>query len=167
MKWLIITLVVSSLIGSVMWVMPSPRERFQAQLRLKARALGFQVQIAQLTLPRQRGETEGETLSVPVYRQLRSNLSGKEKDRWISWQVCHAETLATTGLPDGWSWIKGEGQLSADALEKLRQTLNGLPDDVVALESTPIHLSVFWRERDERSLESIKTAIDPLIEAKV
>ncbi|WP_432698649.1 hypothetical protein ACQUQP_09975 [Marinobacterium sp. YM272] len=167
MKWLIITLVVSSLIGSVMWVMPSPRERFQAQLRLKARGLGFQVQIAQLNLPRQRGEMEAETLSVPVYRQLRTNLSGKEKSDWRSWQVCRAETLATEGLIDGWSWINGEGSLSPAALERLCQTLTALPEDVLALESTPIHLSVFWKEKDERSLEQIKQAIDPLIEAKV
>lgn len=167
MKWLIITLVVSSLIGSVMWVMPSPRERFQANLRLKARALGFQVQIAQLAMPRQKGEMDAETLSVPVYRQIRTNLSSQQKDNWLSWHVCRAETLAQEGLPEGWSWISGEGRLAAGPLEKLCQTLDSLPADVIALESTPIHLNVFWREGDEASLERINHAIDPLIDARI
>ncbi len=167
MKWLIITLVVSSLIGSVMWVMPSPRERFQAKLRLKARALGFQVQIAQLALPRQKGEMEAETLSVPVYRQVRTNLNSQQKDRWITWQVYRGETLAQDGLPEGWSWILGEGRLSAENLVKIGETLNALPADAIALESTPIHLNVFWREADEASLDRIKVAIDPLIEARI
>ncbi|SEF76143.1 hypothetical protein [Marinobacterium lutimaris] len=167
MKWLIIILVVSSLVGSVMWVMPSPRERFQANLRLKARKLGFQVQIAQLKMPRQKGEMEAETLSVPVYRQVRTNLNSRQKDNWVSWHVCRGETLAQDGLPPGWSWITGEGRLSDDRLRPLCETLQALPDDAIALESTPIHLNVFWRERDEASLDRIKNAIDPLVEARI
>lgn len=167
MKWLIIILVVSSLVGSVMWVMPSPRERFQANLRLKARGLGFQVQIAQLKMPRQKGEAEAETLSVPVYRQVRTNLSSQQKDSWVSWQVCRAETLAQEGLPQGWSWISGEGRLDGARLAALCETLADLPADAIALESTPIHLNVFWREGDEAALDRIKAAIDPLIEARI
>ncbi len=167
MKWLIISLVVMSLIGSVMWVMPTPRQKFQAQLRLRSRKLGFQVQLAQLELPRARGETEGETIGVPVYRLVRQNLSRQERDHWTEWKVCRVETLANAGLPHGWSWIKGEAMLSEPALQVLNSTLEQLPADVLALESTPIHLNVFWQEAEDQGLEQIHAAIEPLVEAKI
>ena len=167
MQWLIISLVVMSLIGSVMWVMPTPRQKFQARLRLRARTLGFQVQLAQLQLPRAQGEMEAETLSVPVYRLARTNLNRAERDAWVAWTVCRVETVANQGLVPGWSWIKGEGALPASALALLNEVLSRLPADVVALESTPIHLSAFWHEHDDGGLEQIHAEITPLLEAKI
>lgn len=167
MKWLIISVVMMSLIGSVMWVMPTPRQRFQAQLRLRARQLGFQVQLVKLELPRATGEMEGESISVPVYRLPRHNLSREQKERWVPWTICRVSTLATAGLPEGWSWIRGEGRLSPAALESIAKAISELPDDVVAMESTPIHLSVFWNEGEGQALEQIKRASEPLLEARV
>lgn len=167
MKWLIIVFIVTSLIGSVMWVMPTPRQRFQAKLRMSARGLGLQVQLAQLKLPRQRGEVDAETIGIPVYRMLRTNLSREEKDCWNGWQVCRRETLSTTGLPPGWSWIKGEGQLSDTALAHICGVLERLPTDVVALESTVIHASAFWQEGDESALEQIAGLLEELIESHI
>ena len=37
MKIFIIVVIVASLLGSFMWMMPTQREKFQAQLRLKAK----------------------------------------------------------------------------------------------------------------------------------
>lgn len=167
MKWLIISLIVMSLIGSVMWVMPTPRQKFQARLRLRARTLGFQVQLVRLELPRARGETEGEVIDIPVYRLPRLKLERKQRDGWIEWQVCRVDTLATSGLPAGWSWRKGEGALPAASLELLDAVIQALPEDVLALESTPIHLSVFWQEGEDGGLERIHEVVQPLLEARV
>ncbi|KEA62805.1 hypothetical protein ADIMK_3277 [Marinobacterium lacunae] len=167
MKWLIIVFVIMSLIGSVMWVMPTPRQRFQAHLRLKARTLGLQVQLVTLKLPRMTGEMEGESISVPAYRLLRTNLSRAQKESWCSWQVCRGETLANTGLGQGWSWITGEGLLPGTVLEHVNAVLERLPDDVVALESTPIHMTAFWHESDEATLERLAGILKELVEVRV
>lgn len=167
MKWLIIVFIIMSLIGSVMWVMPTPRQKFQAQLRLKARALGFQVQLVQLHLPRQRGEVEPETPTLPAYRLMRQNLSRQERDALTPWRVCRVDNIANTGLPEGWSWSEGEGALGGEALKRVRDAIATLPEDVLAIESTPLQLSVFWNEGDEAGLTVIKDALMPLLEAKV
>ncbi|GGB90175.1 hypothetical protein GCM10011352_15250 [Marinobacterium zhoushanense] len=167
MKWLIIIFIVMSLIGSVMWVMPTPRQRFQAQLRLRAKPLGLHVQLANLQLPRQRGEVEGETLSVPVYRMQRLNLNRDEKANWKGWQLFRGETLANEGLTEGWSWIKGERTLSDAAMSLLNQVLSQMPSDVIALESTPTHASAFWQEGEDEDLERIAEQLKTLIEQRV
>lgn len=147
MKWTIIVLIMMSLIGSMMWVMPSPRQRFQSKLRLDARKYGFQVQLSHLTLPRAKGEVESETISIPAYRLLRGDtVDRKERNVWIDWKIARIEALANEGLPNGWTWIKGERALSASKLTQLSRWLEDLPAEVVAVESTALHLMLFWRE---------------------
>ncbi|MBV1786515.1 hypothetical protein KQ940_00420 [Marinobacterium sp. D7] len=167
MKWLIIIFIVMSLIGSVMWVMPTPRQRFQAQLRLRAKPLGFHIQLASLQLPRQTGEVEGDTLNVPVYRMQRLNLDRAQKACWKTWKVFRGETLANEGLQEGWSWIDGERALSEVALSRLNQVLKQLPLDVIALESTPTHASAFWQEGKGEDLERIAEQLNILIDERV
>ncbi len=167
MKWLIISVVVLSLIGSVMWAMPTPRQRFESRLRLKGRALGFQVQLAQLQLPRARGEVEAERISAPAYRLMRTNLSRAERDQWRTWRVCRLDAIANNGLPEGWCWGEGEGVLDAAELALLAQMIDALPKDVLAIESTPLQLSVFWHEGREEGLDAIHAAMQPLLERKI
>ncbi len=168
MEWLIITFILASLIGSVMWVMPSPRQRYQAQLRMRARKLGVQVQLARVTLPRAKGELEPETISVPAYRFIRDNLVREERDGWIGWEVHRLETLDNEALPEGWSWLKGQGDLSQEAMMQLVTLLHGLPEDVVGVESTPLHLTLYWYEHGEADrLEKLHALARPLLEQKI
>lgn len=168
MKWTIIVLIVMSLIGSMLWVMPSPRQRYQADLRMRARKAGIQVQLARLELPRAKGETEGETLSVPAYRFLRQNLDRQEKENWQRWEVLRLETLNQEGLPAGWSWRDEHMALQGSALATVHALLEQLPDDVLAVESTPLHLTLFWQERGEADrLETLKSLAEPLLREKI
>ena len=146
MKWAIIVLIMFSLIGSMMWVMPSPRQRFQSKLRLEARKHGFQVQLSRLELPRAQGETETEAINVPAYRLLRGALPKGEREKWTEWSVGRVDAFANEGLPEGWSWIKGERTLNPAKLAFVSQWLKTLPKEVEAVESTAIHLSLYWRE---------------------
>lgn len=146
MKWAIIVLIMLSLIGSMMWVMPSPRQRFQSQLRLEARKLGFQVQLSRLEIPRAKGEMESEVINIPAYRMLRGKLDRSAKEQWVEWMVARVDAMAADGLPQGWSWAKGERSLNPVKLNALSDWLNQLPEEVVAVESTAIHLTLYWRE---------------------
>lgn len=168
MQWLIIVFIIASLIGSMLWVMPSPRQRYQADLRMRARKMGIQVQLARLELPRAKGETEGDILNVPAYRILRQNLDRKEKDSWNAWQVLRIETLNQEALPEGWSWRSESMGLEENALATLVELLKQLPDDVVGIESTPLHLTLYWHERGEpERLEQLYELVQPLIEQKI
>jgi len=168
MKWFIIALVIASLLGSIMWVMPSPRQRYQAHLRLKARKLGIQVQLARVELPRARGETEPEVRTIPAYRIPRNNLERSERDNWTHWEVLRVETLDNAGLIEGWSWSKGQGGLSPAAVERLNAILSQLPDDVLGIESTPLSLTLYWGERgDESRLDDLQALVRPLLEQKI
>jgi len=146
MKWAIIVLIMLSLIGSMMWVMPSPRQRFQSKLRLDARKLGFQVQLSRLEIPRAKGEMESEVINMPAYRMLRGKLDRNAKEQWVEWMVARVDAMAADGLPEGWSWSKGERSLSAAKLNVLSDWLKQLPEEVIAVESTAIHLTLYWRE---------------------
>lgn len=168
MKWLIIVFIMASLIGSVMWVMPSPRQRYQADLRMRARKAGIQVQLVRLELPRAQGEMEGDTLSVPAYRFLRHNVERVEKDRWHCWEVLRLETLNQQGLVAGWSWRSDDVALAGEALDGLNSILQQLPDDVIGVESTPLHLTLYWHERGEADrLDTLIGLVAPLLERKI
>ncbi len=145
--WGIIILIMLSLIGSMMWAMPTPREKTQAMVRGKARALGLQVQMVRLTAPRATGEVDAQVYERAAYRHLRQGLSATQRERLQPWQLFRIHSLANEGLPEGWSWKQGERMLSGAQLAVLAELLPALPVDVIALESTPLYVSAFWGER--------------------
>ena len=168
MKWAIIILVMMSLVGSMMWVLPSKRERFQAQLRAKAKPLGFQVQMVRMTAPRAKGETEPRQYSSMAYRLPRLNVNKKTANQIEPWHAYRVESVANTGLPAGWSWDFGENVLSESALQLLAEIIDALPDDVTSIESTPIHATAFWDEHGSlEDLELIKGQLERILEAKI
>lgn len=167
MKTAIIIFVVLSLLGSIMWVMPTQRQKFQAKLRLKARAEGFLVQLVRLTGPREQGEMEERSFNIPAYRVLRTNLGKGESEKLKTWQVFRMNAIANEGLPQGWSWKLGERTLTDSELALLNEWLPKLPTDVEAVESTPINVTAFWRESEEEDLMKIKAMLQELIKVKM
>lgn len=168
MQWVIITIVMLSLLGSLMWIKPSPQQKLQASMRLHAKKLGFVVQIARIETTRGKGEMEPKKISVPAYRILRTDLPPDARDTWVSWQIFRIENVADAGLPPGWSWKKGEGQLSPASLGLIRTLIEHLPGDVIALESSPVHFSVYWRERgDLATLDAMREQIQLVLDARI
>ena len=167
MKWAIIALIMMSLLGSMMWVMPSPRQRFLAKLRLQASRQGFHVQIVRITPPRAAGQVEPEVLSATAYRLPRLNLQKNEREGFTEWQVFRQTAIADTGLPEGWCWGVGERCLSESQLNLLNDLIEALPDGVSSIESTPVHFSLYWDEKgDESSLDKLYQLMQPIMEQK-
>ena len=163
MNYFIIAFVVLSLVGSVMWVMPTKRDKFLATLRMEAKRLGFQVQLLKLKFPREKGVLEAREVSTIAYRLLRGKIDQAEHNTWQSWRVVKCETNACEGLLDGWGWVVGERALTAEKIEQLNAMLSTLPDTVIALESTPIHASAFWGEQDEQQMHQIQQSLNQMI----
>ncbi len=164
MNYFIIAFVVLSLVGSVMWVMPTQRDKFLAALRMEARRLGFQVQLLKLTYPREKGELEPRKVSTVAYRFLRGKINQPAHLQWQSWRVVKCETNACEGLHAGWGWGVGERELPKEKLDQLNSILANLSASVIALESTPVHASAFWDEKDEAVMIEIKEVLNQLID---
>lgn len=167
MEVTIIVFVVMSLLGSLMWMMPSKREKLLATLRLDARKAGFTVQLVHVEPPRAEGEYESDTINVAAYRMSRNN-SHKKQPETVPWQVFRVKAISCDGLTEGWSWKIGERMLSSSHLAVLNEVIKALPDDVVGLESTPIHVSAYWKELSGiESMEIIKNVLEKLKKANL
>lgn len=165
MKWMIIILIMMSLIGSMMWVMPTPRQKYQAALRMKAKSLGFLVQLEKVTGPRAKGEMEPESRDMTAYRILREGLSREQKNNFNTWQIFRVESIADIGLPSGWSWSDGERTLNEAQLDLLNDVIAKLPAGVFSLESTPLYTGVYWDEEGgEERLGEIKLLLEAFAE---
>jgi len=162
MSFLIIVFVVLSLVGSVMWVMPTKRDRHLAHLRMQAKKLGFQVQLTKLVFPREKGEMEPREVSTVAYRLLRGKVSQDDHHNWQSWRVAKCEANASEGLIDGWAWALGERRLQSEKIKILNAILVRMPGDVIGVESTPVHLSVFWSELEESDMHEIQQLLEQL-----
>ncbi|WP_415905535.1 hypothetical protein ACMXYW_05675 [Neptuniibacter sp. QD48_55] len=160
MEWMVIVLIMMSLLGSMMWVMPTKKQKYQASLRLKAKALGFQIQLEKMKPPRAQGEMEPDERNMTAYRILREGLSREQKNSFNTWQVFRVESIANIGLNPGWCWANGERTLSEPQLDKLNALLEELPKGVFSLESTPAYVGVHWDEagnsdKGEEIMESL------------
>ncbi len=168
MEWVISIAVMLSLLGSIMWIRPSPREKLISEIRLHARKLGFTVQLAQVETTRGKGEMEPQKLRLPAYRFPRKELTKTEKGKWICWQVFRTENVANRGLPSGWSWKTGEFEVTQEMCEMISQLIEKLPAGVKALESSPIQFTVYWREEGGvEQLDAIFEAIQPFVKSNL
>ncbi len=151
MNWVIIGLLMLAIVGSMLWVMPSPRDRMQAALRQRAMSAGMQVQMKLLKFPRAIGESESEERHCFAYRMPRIVVEGestasKKLPATQAFQIFKLSGHANTGLPQGWTWGKGEGTLSDEQLSVVHEVIAKLPDSALALESTPVATALYWRE---------------------
>ncbi|MDP6969105.1 MAG: hypothetical protein QGG88_08340 [Gammaproteobacteria bacterium] len=146
-KWLIVVLVVLSLAGSISWVLPTPVQRAQARIRKLAMQQGVQVRISKLQGPREAGEIAPESHLATGYGLARSSAASKGMAKSHHWEIFRARGLNTQGLPAGWCWNRGADALSATQLQVLTQLINRLPEDVYALGSSPINVTIYWHEK--------------------
>jgi hypothetical protein len=166
MNWIIITLVVLALIGSVTWVMPTPRQRLQAELRKQAMQRGLQVQLTRLLFPRGIGESTPEERPCIAYRLARTPEYRNGKTPTRPWHIFKIHSHATRGLPDGWCWSKGEDELDEQQLALITDLIRFLPGDTFSIESTPIAASIYWAESgDSSSVQLIQEQLKRVLTA--
>ena len=139
MSYLIIAVVVLMVLSPIFWIMPSPKQKRQMQLRQKAMALGLIVKIADLPQQhrakvRQEKAEQGVTYLLP-------------------WEVKrkHPEGVEYLLMRDpGDTPSSFDGSAFAQQMQALMQAaLQQLPDSVVALDYAKPGLSLYWRERGD------------------
>jgi hypothetical protein len=137
--WLVMIFVALVVVGSVMWIRPSPRDQKLAKWRRDALVAGLKVRMQTLKAePKNSGireDVEGIT-----YEWF--NPEPNKLDKTI-WAIVKTDAWLKDGLPEGWSWYEKEADID---LAKVTAIIQALPVEVNAIERTPISSRIMWNE---------------------
>lgn len=142
MSWFVIFLlflVFAMMVGPILLVQPSRRDRRIAALRAKAADLGLKVSMQSL----ERGVT-------PVYERRWPSLE-KSKRTNVEWTLERQTYSHGIHFADWWQWL-GQGRPPSAALPVLEGRLAKLPESVSNVESTPLGLRCYWSEQGGESV---------------
>ena len=150
MFWIIATLVLAFMLAPILWIVPSPRQRRQTQLRERARQLGITVQIA--TFPqtrRQRVRKEAEYQGLAYCMPLPKS---RAAERWRVWRDASAQSDEELSPP----------QALAAAVQRLTPEL---PNDCQVVEAGGRMLRIWWREAnaDVATVEALAALMNRMI----
>jgi hypothetical protein len=137
MSWFIVFLlflVFAMMVGPILLVQPSHRDRRIAALRAKAVELGLKVTLQSL----ERGLT-------PVYERRWPSLE-KSKRTNVEWVLERQTYTHGIHFADWWQWL-GQGRPPAAVLPILEERLAELPESVSDVEATPLGLRCYWSEK--------------------
>ncbi len=173
MFWLIIILIMAALIGPVVYLMPTKREKRQSEARLLARKVGMRVSVETLpdfNIRREEivspsGIARSPTLEITVYRLRLPKLD----ERTSSWIIYKSNNLVVGYV---WSPLKGwvwEG-LGTDTLpipenywERLEKAMTELPGKCLALEVT--NEFVAWKGKEAFDNQSSELFVERMKKA--
>ncbi|MFU8816416.1 MAG: hypothetical protein ACNA7W_13785 [Pseudomonadales bacterium] len=151
MVWIIIVVILLVAFGPLLWLMPSHRERRLAKLRQRAYSDGMRVELRRMPkqnlAPEERVSASGKPLDLtrecaayiyPLPARLRM---------LPKWRVLRGDD----GVPAYPGWVFDPGGRPdhprlREMLEVLAPVVEGLPDDVVAVEAEPQNLAAYWLE---------------------
>lgn len=161
MSLLIIVLAITLIIGSMMWILPSAREKRQMQLRRAAQASGLRVQLVKL-------DFKGilEPISCTAY-SLSRHRGEKAKDLWKYYNknTDHTEQQS--------AWQSSVDNVTRPLFEPLNdpepghleEILAELPHDWLAVEQRSDATVLYWLERgEEESVAQIARVLKTLQE---
>ena len=172
--WLIIIMIVAALIGPVVYLMPTKREKRLSEVRLLARKLGLRVSvegIPDLNIKREElvspsGIARSPTVECAVYRLRFDNLD----DQAFSWAIYKSNNalLGFVQAPlKGWIWegLEENGlQITENYWERLEKAMDELPEQCLALEVTQEFVAwkgkeIFAQEPSEVFVERMKITL--------
>lgn len=152
----VIAIVVAlALLGSVLWLKPSPAQRRQAELRELARQLGVDVRLASLPQTRRAMVRKQAADSGVVYRLLRFDIK-------VPLPRDYVLVRENVGAP--WE-PRTDDVLPATVQQAIEAVLSGLPRDCVAVELTPHGPGIYWRERgDAQTVRDLASSLERLMQ---
>ena len=155
----VIILAVALVIGPVMWLKPSSRDRKLAELRQKAAAAGLKVQMQSLP------EALGQGTAATYFCQWRN--PRRLSTGWVLELQRVSHEMHFNGQ---WDWRKGRAAPEA-AQSALKELLAMLPTDATAVFANDSGLGVQWRERSgDNGFTRVQEALDaqrPVIEEAI
>lgn len=153
---LIAILATLALVGSVMWLKPSPAQRRQEEFRMLARQLGLDVRLAPLPQTRRARVRQEAPDPGVVYRLLRFDIKAPLAQDYV---------LVRDNADAPWE-AQTDAALPAALQQVVNAVLPGLPRDSVALELTAHGPGIYWRERgNTQTVRDLGGALERLLQA--
>lgn len=143
----IVALAIAMVVGPILLIQPSKRQKRQSRLRNYAIHKGFRVQL--LPFPENLDAVKSGDL-IPVYT-LPWETSSK---RQASWLLIKRPFSHETHFYGTWQWHCPQ-PASAEWHQPLQQVLSTLPDSFIALGNGPQGIFVFWLERGGEELINV------------
>ncbi|HSX83842.1 MAG TPA: hypothetical protein VLE50_00490 [Cellvibrio sp.] len=137
MSWFVVFLLFSvfaMMVGPILLMQPTQRDRKIAALRAKAGDLGLKV-----TLQSQ------ERRLIPVYERRWPSLE-KSKRVGVEWLLERQTYSHGIHFADWWQW-RGADRPPTAVLPILEERLAALPESVSDVEATPLGLRCYWSEK--------------------
>ena len=160
--WLPIVVIffaVALVIGPVMWLKPSSRDRKLAELRQRAASSGFKVQMQPLPA------SQGQGNAAVYFSQWRN-----PRRLQTGWGLELQRMEHEMHFDGVWDWRNGREAPEA-ARSALKELLGMLPADVSAVYANDSGLGVQWRERSGdgglSKLQEALTSMRPVIEEAI
>lgn len=131
------------IVGSIVWIKPSPRDKRLAEWRRDAIMAGLKVQMKGVTAePKKSGVREDiPGLSYMLYQS--SPIKGDDK----KWFVVKTDAWLTDGLPSEWSWYEEEKQ---EYVDDICDHIKNAPLPIIAIERTPNFSRIVWNETGDQ-----------------
>ena len=142
MTTLIIICAVILILGSSLWILPSPRQRAQMQLRREAMMKGLQVKLTKV----KDLEFPGEEIHCIAYRLQRQLKQVPKNKTWMLYR--HNESNDELRIP-GWLYDRHSGFYRFEHVQPVSELLAQLPEDVIAVEGSTGTLSIYWNEKGD------------------
>lgn len=128
-------------LGPVFWIMPSPRQKHQMQVREQALTLGLQVKVCDLPQTHRAKVRLEPAVKGILYRlEWRDNIRRDSALNLLVMREGEAEGSVTLEAKEELDGIK----------QALSESLVSMPDDVLAIEYSALGLAIFWRERGSK-----------------
>jgi len=143
MTTLIIICAVILILGSSLWILPSPRQRAQMELRRSAMRKGLQVKLSKI----KDLEYPGEEVRCIAYRLPRHRTNGVNTPEWML--LRHTQADEELQVP-GWIYERVAGRYRFSDGDAAAKILAQFPTDVMAVQSTTGAVSVYWNENGEQ-----------------
>jgi hypothetical protein len=154
MTILIVVAIFASLLGSILWVMPSKRDQERMKMRLLARKSQLGVQLTYIELP-DRWDKSTTKVKATAYHKFRA----KKLKNLVS-DVClyPFEVWKYESLEGNW-YVNAPIELSESSRAILTNNLDNFKAIVITIDS----VSVYWEERGgESSVDDIKSLLEEL-----
>ena len=155
MVWIVILLALGVVVGPVLYLVPTRRDRRLAAIRLAARRSGLVVElqcVPNLDAPAAERVSAAGAPLAPVHASVSYAMPLRARLEHVGrWRLLRSERT-------GWQFdAERKTPAHPELLRRLRALLATLPEDAVALELDGGRLACFWLERFPAGVDTVLT----------
>lgn len=157
MTILIVVAIIASMLGSILWVMPSKRDQDRMKIRLLARKNQLGVQLTHIELPDKWDKSTTKVKSA-AYHKFRIN-----KLKTLTDEVCiyPYEVWKYENILDGWYANKAI-KLSESSQETLKTHFESFKAIIITMDCVSLHWDENGDEDDVNKIQSLLSELEAI-----